>query len=120
MKKTLTAALKIAVSVGLIAYIFRKIDIAHLWDVMKQAKIAYLVAAIGIYFVVQTVSAYRWYILMKPLGIKVSYGTLLAYYLLGMYFNFFLPTAIGGDVARVYYLQKHTRSVGVATATVFL
>ena len=120
MKKPLTAALKITISVALYAYIFWKIDVGHLWEILREAKIAYLVAAVGVYLVIQALSAYRWYILMKPLEIKVSYGDLLSYYFLGMYFNFFLPTAIGGDVVRVYYLQKHTRSVGIATATVFL
>jgi uncharacterized protein (TIRG00374 family) len=120
MKKPLTAALKITFSVGLYAYIFWKIDVGHLWEILRDARIAYLIAAVAVYFMIQGLSAYRWYILMRPLGIKVSYGDLLSYYLLGMYFNFFLPTAIGGDVVRVYYLQKHTRSVGIATATVFL
>ena len=120
MKKTLIAVLKIAFSVALYAYIFRTIHIVELWGILKGASVPYLAAAVGIYAVIQGLSAYRWYILMKPLDIRVSYGDLLAYYFLGMYFNFFLPTAIGGDVVRVYYLQKHTRSVGIATATVFL
>jgi uncharacterized protein (TIRG00374 family) len=120
MKKTLTTALKIAVSVGLFAYIFSKIDIDQLWAILKEAKVGYLLAGVATYFCIQSLSAYRWYLLLKPLGIRVSYSDLFSYYLIGMYFNFFLPTAIGGDVVRVYYLQKHTGSVGIATATVFL
>jgi uncharacterized protein (TIRG00374 family) len=37
-----------------------------------------------------------------------------------MYFNFFLPTAIGGDAVRVYYLHKEEKRLSHSTASVFL
>ena len=120
MKKTAITAIKILVSVGLYAYIFSKVDIKHLWSIVKEANIYYFIVAIVVYAIVQAISAYRWYLLLQPLGIKITYPKLLSYYFLGMYFNFFLPTAIGGDVVRVYYLNKETRRLSASTASVFL
>lgn len=120
MKRTFLTALKIAVSVALYAYIFSKVDASHLWEILKDADITLFVGAIGVYFVIQSLSAYRWQLLLKPLGLETRYKRLLSFYLLGMYFNFFLPTAIGGDVVRVYYLNKETRKLSRATASVFL
>jgi glycosyltransferase 2 family protein len=121
MKKTGLTLLKVVVSLGILAYIFTKVvDIRLLWANLKQADLSYFVAAILMYFVVQALSAYRWYLLLKPQGIEVSYWRILSFYFLGMYFNFFLPSAIGGDVFRVYYLNKETRRLSASTASVFL
>jgi uncharacterized protein (TIRG00374 family) len=75
---------------------------------------------VSVYFLVQSLSAYRWYLLLKPLGIETSFPRIVSLYYLGMYFNFFLPSAIGGDVFKVYYLNKETGRLSASTASVFL
>ena len=120
MKKTVLTLLKVVVSLGILAYIFTKvIDIRHLWDSIRNADVYYIIAAILFYFMVQTLSAWRWYLLVKPQGIEISFPKILAFYFLGMYFNFFLPSAIGGDVFKVYYLHKETGRLSASTASVF-
>src|SRR4029453_17793537 len=99
MKKSALLILKIVFSVGILVYIFtRVVHIGDLWANLRDATASYLIAAVAIYFVVQTLSAYRWYLLLKPLDIDIGFGKTLSLYYLGMYFNFFLPSAIGGDV----------------------
>lgn len=120
MKKTATTLLKIAVSAAIYVYIFNKVDVRHLWEVLREAKLRYFIAAVVLYLLIQALSAYRWYLLLGPPGIEAKYGKILALYFVGMYFNFFLPTAIGGDVIKVYYIHKRTRSLSMATASVFL
>lgn len=121
MKKTGLAFLKIVFSVGILVYIFtRVVHIQDLWANLKEASISYLLGAVGLYFVVQTISAYRWYLLLNPLDLEVSFLRILSLFYLGMYFNFFLPSAIGGDVVKVYYLHKDTGRLSASTASVFL
>ncbi|HEV8482963.1 MAG TPA: lysylphosphatidylglycerol synthase transmembrane domain-containing protein, partial [Blastocatellia bacterium] len=119
-KKTATLVLKIAVSVGIYVWIFKKIHIGDLWGELRNAKLAYFVGAVLVYYIAQGLSAYRWYLMLKPLDIKTSYPRLLSYYFLGVFFNFLMPTAIGGDVFRVYYLNKETRRLSASTASVFI
>jgi uncharacterized protein (TIRG00374 family) len=120
MKKTVLTLLKVVVSLGILAYIFTKvIDIRHLWANLREADVSYIIAGILFYFLVQTLSAWRWYLLVKPQGIDVSFRKILSFYFLGMYFNFFLPSAIGGDVFKVYYLNKETGRLSASTASVF-
>jgi uncharacterized protein (TIRG00374 family) len=120
MKKTVLMLLKVVVSLGILAYIFTKvIDIRHLWANLREADLSYIIAGILFYFLVQTLSAWRWYLLIKPQELEVSFPKVLAYYFLGMYFNFFLPSAIGGDVFKVYYLHKETGRLSASTASVF-
>jgi uncharacterized protein (TIRG00374 family) len=120
MKKTITLAVKIGVSLALYAYIFKKVDVGTLWQKTKTADPAYVVAAVLIYFVVQVMSAYRWYVLLSPLGIRVPFKKITGLYFVGMFSSLFLPSAIGGDFVRVYYLNKEARSLSGATTTVFL
>jgi uncharacterized protein (TIRG00374 family) len=119
MRKAIVVGLKIVVSLGIFAYVFSKADIGHLWAIIKDAEPLYFAAAVVVYLFIQSLSAYRWYLLLKPLGIRAPYLKLLSYYFLGMYFSNFLPTAIGGDLVRIYYLNKETRRLSGATASVF-
>lgn len=120
MKKTAITAFKIAVSLGILALILRKVDFNQLWEQLRSAHPTFVVASVALYLAVQALSAYRWYVLLRPIGVKTPYRRILSFYLLGMYFNFFLPTAIGGDAVRVYYLNKETRKLSRSTASVFL
>jgi uncharacterized protein (TIRG00374 family) len=121
MKKSVLLLLKVVFSVGILVYIFtRVVHIGDLWANLREASVSYLVAAVAVYLLVQTLSAYRWYLILKPLEIDTRFPKILALYYLGMYFNFFLPSAIGGDVFKVYYLHKETGRLSASTATVFL
>jgi glycosyltransferase 2 family protein len=121
MKKSALLFLKVVFSVGILVYIFtRVVDLGDLWANLRGAKISYLIAAVAVYYLVQVLSAYRWYLLLKPLDIETGFLRILSLYYLGMYFNFFLPSAIGGDVFKVYYLNKETGRLSASTASVFV
>ena len=121
MKKTLLTLVKVLVSFGILVYIFtRVVHIRDLWAILRQADLTLFSLAVAVYFVVQGLSAYRWQVLLDPQGVHVPYRKMAAFYFLGMYFNFFLPSTIGGDVFRIYYLNKETRRLSASTASVFL
>lgn len=120
MKKTAVTILKFAVSFGILVLIAFKVDTRELWNILKRAQIEYYLAAILVYYLVQILSAFRWFLLLKPISLKTRFSKILSFYYLGMYFNFFLPTAIGGDAVRVYYLHKEEKKLSQSTASVFL
>ena len=71
MKKTLFLVLKIAVSLGILAYIFlRVVDIGRLWAELRTANPLFFIAAVLVYFLVQGLSTWRWHILLKPQGVS--------------------------------------------------
>jgi uncharacterized protein (TIRG00374 family) len=61
--------------------------------------------AAGVYAVTQAVSALRWQMLSRPLGFREPFSRYLSYYYIGMFFNLILPTSVGGDVVRAWYLD---------------
>ncbi len=105
-KPFLIFVLKLLVSGGLIAYFLSRIHIERFLDIFASARFSYILLALAVYLVAQAVSAVRWAVLARPLGIKTPFKDLLQYYLIGMFFNLFAPSTVGGDISRVYYLVK--------------
>jgi uncharacterized membrane protein YbhN (UPF0104 family) len=58
-----------------------------------------------VYAVTQAVSSVRWQLLGRPLGFQEPFRRFLGYYYIGMFFNLVLPTSVGGDVVRAWYLD---------------
>jgi uncharacterized membrane protein YbhN (UPF0104 family) len=118
-KPLLIFLLKLLVSAGLIAYFLSRIHIEQFLETFASAKFSYIAFALGVYLVAQGISAVRWTALVRPLGIKTPFKDLVQYYLIGMFFNLFAPSTVGGDVTRVYYLVKdeeaHAKGRAVTT-----
>jgi glycosyltransferase 2 family protein len=119
-KSILIFILKLLVSAGLIGYFLWRIDLEQFLQTFAAARFSYIAVALGVYLIAQGVSAVRWTILTRPLGIKTPFKDLLQYYLIGMFFNLFAPSTVGGDVSRVYYLVKdeEAEAKGRAVTTV--
>jgi uncharacterized membrane protein YbhN (UPF0104 family) len=119
-KPILIFLLKLLVSAGLIGYFLSRIDIEQFLQTFAAARFLYIAVALGVYLIAQGVSAVRWTMLARPLGIKTPFKDLLQYYLIGMFFNLFAPSTVGGDVSRVYYLVKdeEAEAKGRAVTTV--
>lgn len=60
--------------------------------------------ALVLYVLIQVVSSVRWQLMARPLGFGGHGGRYLGYYFIGMFFNLLLPTSVGGDVVRAWYL----------------
>jgi glycosyltransferase 2 family protein len=105
-KPAVILLIKLLVSGGLIAYILMRIHIERSFHTLVSAKLSLIVLALVVYLLAQALSAVRWTVLVRPLGIKTPFKDLVSYYLIGMFFNLFAPGTVGGDVSRVYYLVK--------------
>ena len=69
----------------------------------------------------QLLSAIRWSWLARGLGLAVSTGRKVRIYFLGMFLSLFLPSIIGGDVARGWLLARGREHAGwPAAASVLL
>ena len=62
--------------------------------------------------------AYRWQLLAALLKVRGRYREFLAYTLVGMFTNLFVPGLIGGDAARSVYLGRRHDRMGEAIASV--
>ncbi len=92
---------KIVVSIGLLYVLLSRVDLARLWAIARMASVTWLAVALGLYFVMVFISAWRWGVLLHAQHVVVGLGPLLRSYLVATFFNNFLPSNIGGDVIRV-------------------
>jgi uncharacterized membrane protein YbhN (UPF0104 family) len=114
------SAIKVAVSVGLLALLFSRVDVARLWSVARQASPAWLATALLLYFGMVLASAVRWGLLLRAQHVMLSYGFLTQSFLVATFFNNFLPSNIGGDVVRITDTAKAAGSKTLATTVVLI
>jgi hypothetical protein len=110
--------LKIGVSAGLLYVLFSRIDLAKLWQLMRGASPGWIVAALGVYFVMTLVATWRWQVLLRAQHVEVPFGRLLNSYLAATFANNFLPSNIGGDVIRISDTARPSGSKTLAAAVV--
>jgi uncharacterized membrane protein YbhN (UPF0104 family) len=113
-------AIKLSVSIGLLALLLSKVDIGALWASARQASAMWLIAALAVYFVNILASTWRWRVLLDAQDVQVPRQTLLSSYLVAGFFNNFLPSNIGGDVVRIRDTAKPAGSKTLATTVVLV
>jgi hypothetical protein len=118
LKDKLLTLLKIAVSLGLMAYLFTRMDLAQVSRVLQSANYWYLLPA-GLFFLGAMSSfGLKWHILLRAQGIRVPFRAVLNYTFVGYFFNNFLPGNVGGDVMRGYGLACYTEQAAEAALSV--
>lgn len=75
-------------------------------------------AALTIFLCSQMASGWRWAELGRPLGFNFSRLRYIQLYFEGMFFNLCLPSSIGGDVLKAYWLAPNTSGRVLAACTV--
>ena len=118
MKTRVLALLRPLVSLALLGVLFWKIGAAALWSVLSQADVLWLVAGAALVVVALLVSAWKWQLLLAAQGLSVPIPALFSSYLIGLFFNNFLPSNIGGDVLRVHDVAKRTGHRSAVAASV--
>ena len=98
--------LKLGFTVLLIYLVFQKIDIQQVKSVFLKSEPGWIVAAWLTYFASQGVSSWRLLGFLRSIGLNIGFGYNLRLYMLGMFYNVFLPGGIGGDGYKVFILRK--------------
>jgi len=115
MKRGALVLLKVAVSLGLLGYLFATTDLEALVQRVRTGDLLLLSAAVFLYAAMLGLSTWRWGLLLKAQGYPAPLRDLTASYLVATFFNNFLPSNIGGDVIRI---RDGSRFTGSTTASV--
>jgi uncharacterized membrane protein YbhN (UPF0104 family) len=113
-------AIKLAVSVALLAFLFSRIDVTRLWASARRASLPWLLVALVVYFVNVLASTWRWRLLLDAQDVHVRRRALLESFLVALFFNNFLPSNIGGDVIRIGDTARPAGSKTLATTVVLV
>jgi uncharacterized membrane protein YbhN (UPF0104 family) len=113
-------ALKVVISVALLAWLIGRSDTPRLWTYIRAASIGWLGTAILMYSLMVLASAWRWGLLLTAQGVSIPVRRLTESFLVATFFNNFLPSNIGGDVVRITDTAAATRSRTLAAAVVIV
>lgn len=102
---------KLALSLGLVAMVFRQVDFAQVVASLAAANPAYAVVCLITALPTLLISAWRWQMLGQG---ALSFHSALKYILIGMFYGSVLPSAVSGDIARGVALAAKEKSMRIA------
>lgn len=112
----LKVLLKLAITAAALFFVFRKIDFREMGGHMLRSDPWLLLVALGLFILSKAVSSVRLNRYLQAIGIRITERSNMKLYLLGMYYNLFLPGGIGGDGYKIYLL---TKKFSVKTSRIF-
>lgn len=120
-RKTAFLLLRLAVSIGLIAWVFHRfIDLHQLVDLAKRTDRRLLALALGIEILPIVFTTLRWHLLLRPVGLSQSLFRTFHFNYLGLFFNNFLLGLTGGDVVKAILIARGSDRKAGAVLTVFV
>ncbi len=114
-RQRITLAVKLLVSALLILLLYRNTPLEQIGAVLAQSNFAFLGLVFCILLVNILLSALKWRVLLLSDQIDIPLPKLVVSYVIGGFFNVFLPSNIGGDSYRIYDIMKKSGQ-GVRTA----
>lgn len=107
MKRTrLIVVLKALFAAALIVVLLSRIDMGDMLTLMRGVDKPLFALSFAVFAGRIVFGALRNKVLLDYEGDRFSVASLTRFYFIGFFFNMFLPTVVGGDIARGYYLYK--------------
>lgn len=118
MKNRLFTFAKIAVTVGLIAYVFSTVNLRAVAASLASANLWLILLAMVFYLVAITINGLKWNVLLQAQEVRVPFRAVMQFMFVGFFFNSILPANIGGDVMRGYGMARYTDRTADAAVSV--
>ena len=97
MKNKLLGIFQIIVTVFFIYYTLSKIGLHKILEVVKNADLLFILFASIMYFLSQIISSERLWFILKENNLIISSKENIKLYMVGIFYNFFIPGGVGGD-----------------------
>src|SRR6266436_8301242 len=107
---------QVVITAALLALLFRHFDWMSFRSALLRTSPWFYLASFGVLLAGQALYVFKWGLVLRAMKLRLPFWRLAEQYLLGIFFNNFLPTMIGGDAARVYYLGREEGYATVATS----
>jgi uncharacterized protein (TIRG00374 family) len=111
---------KVVVSLLLFGWLFRRVQWAQIGPALSQADPTWVWASAGVLLASHLLASYQWGRLLGAAGIELPFWKVSAYYLVGQFFNNFLPANVAGDFMRTLDASRTGSTRANALSTVIL
>ena len=110
VKKVVVNLLKLTVSVLAIWWVLSKIEFKEVLVLFSTANYWYLAVALVLVAISYVLSGFRQNLSFRSTGAHISPQLNLKLFWLGLFYNLFLPSGIGGDGVKVYLVNKYRQN----------
>ncbi|MGA0112327.1 MAG: lysylphosphatidylglycerol synthase transmembrane domain-containing protein, partial [Chthoniobacterales bacterium] len=121
-KKTLLTLLQVAVTVGLLWWVFHDPEKrSQMGEALRQADWRWLWIGVAVFFGCTILATVRWKILLAVQGIRMTWFRTWQLFMIGMFFNLFMLGSTGGDVVKMFLTMREApKNRGAALLSVFM
>lgn len=130
--------LRLTVAAALVGYLLWRADPDVVWQALVRASWPPLLIAVGLVLVDRAFMAYRWFVLLRSLEVRLKdvrlkpdatgerrqrlppFRIILRIFFVSSFIGTFLPGSVGGDAVRAYSLSTHGVPVADSMASVFV
>src|SRR3989344_985122 len=120
LRQWLSQVAGFGITAALLWCVFSKVDFASLGTRILDFSPALLLLVVVVLLAQVLVAAARWLVVIHTIHGPIQFGTVLQLMFVGGFFNQTLPSAIGGDVLRVWYIYRHGLPLRAAFNSVLL
>jgi len=120
VKRWLPWVLKGSLSLGLIWFVFSKIDLASAWTQARTLDPAMLALALALGLLQVWLGAVRWGLVLRALKAKFTTRQTFVVFYIGVFFAIILPGAVGGDAVRMWTARRSGMSLTASINSVML
>ena len=118
--RNLFTVLRIVTALLLLGILGYFADWDQIYRLFHTFQLSQLPLVFGLITLSVLVSGLKWGILLRAQNNRVGFGSLFRIYLIGLFFNNFLPSSIGGDGIRIVLAGKYCDRTASATASVVM
>ena len=105
-KSRVTTVLKAVATVAILALVLRRVPLHDLGARLARLRASDVAVLLALTALQVTVGVLRWRRLLARLGERVPFLSLYGDALVGLTYNMFLPTTVGGDVMRALRARR--------------
>ena len=110
LSSRLFGAVRVVATLAIVAGLVYKLSPGKLSDTVRDANIWLLLAALGVMAIVQVLVVIKWLVLLRARDVDAPLLPVIRAYCVGNLLSNVLPTAVGGDVYRVYRIQREANA----------
>jgi len=118
-RRRILTILKIGITVVGLYLVLSNLNLQAMQAILGDVSLLWMGVGAVLIALSLIVRAYRWQIILRGAGSSIRFGRLVELYLVGSFFNAFLPSGLGGDVVRAAEASQDVDS-GVAVGTVLV
>lgn len=107
MKDRLIFLLKVFISLGLILYLFSRVELEKVGEAIGSANYWYLLLALALYFLAIGLNVAKWRYLLQAQDLPIPFLGVVRHTLVGLFFANLPLAMVAGDIARGYDLARH-------------